>query len=71
MNLSYNLQKQTGGLQINKLHNYQQFNKDNSYFFLFTMVVISDTNLRPVPGDLKQTKTKTKNKTTKKKQKQK
>ena len=51
MNLSYNLQKNTAGLQINKLHNYQQFNTDNSFFILFTMAVISDTNLRPVPGD--------------------
>ena len=39
--LSYNLQKKNAGLQINKLHNYQQFNK-HSFFILFTMVVLFD-----------------------------
>ena len=50
MNLSYNLQKKNAGLQISKLHNYQQFNKD-SFFIMFTMAVLFYTNLRPVPGD--------------------
>ena len=36
MNLSSNLQKKLAGLQINKLHNYQQFNKDIHFSFCLT-----------------------------------